>query len=268
MSIYNSLCLQKRCSGVAGRKPAAWRQRRQAGPRRARALPAVPSQGRASPAVPALLQVELNTIASSFGCLSTLVARMHAYLLGRLGASEAELAALPTHNAMDSIADAMGAAVAEYCAVAGSGAGEAVMVMVVQPGERNAYDQQWLQTRLWERHGVRTLRRSLAQVCALGEGSAPAVRRMPPVFMLTHGCGVARPNAVSPPPPPPALPARSPPFSALPIPRPLLPPCQPAACGRGAAGAGRVSHSGRPPRGARLLPSRHVTVGLAWQGWH
>lgn len=39
-----------------------------------------------------------------------------------------------------------------------------VMVMVVQPGERNAYDQQWLQTRLWERHGVRTLRRTLAQV--------------------------------------------------------------------------------------------------------
>lgn len=38
------------------------------------------------------------------------------------------------------------------------------MVMVVQPGERNAYDQQWLQTRLWERHGVRTLRRTLAQV--------------------------------------------------------------------------------------------------------
>ena len=32
-----------------------------------------------------LLQVELNTIASSFGCLSTLVGRMHRYLLGRLG---------------------------------------------------------------------------------------------------------------------------------------------------------------------------------------
>lgn len=89
---------------------------------------------------------------------------MHAYLLGRLGASKAELAALPTHNAMDSIADAMGAAVVEYCTAAGCGAGEAVMMMVVQPGERNAYDQQWLQTRLWERHGVRTLRRSLAQV--------------------------------------------------------------------------------------------------------
>lgn len=59
-------------------------------------------------------QVELNTIASSFGCLSTLVARMHRYLLGRLGASPAELAALPEHNAMDAIVDAMGAAAADY----------------------------------------------------------------------------------------------------------------------------------------------------------
>ena len=102
--------------------------------------------------------MELNTIASSFGCLSTQVARMHRYLLGRLGASHAELAALPEHNAMDGIVDAMGAAAAEYGQLGG------VMVMVVQPGERNAYDQQWLQTRLWERHGVRTLRRTLAQV--------------------------------------------------------------------------------------------------------
>ncbi|KAI7842580.1 hypothetical protein COHA_003684 [Chlorella ohadii] len=110
-----------------------------------------------------LLQVELNTIASSFGCLSTLVARMHRYLLGRLGASPAELAALPEHNAMNAIVDAMGAAVADYGTPGG------VMVMVVQPGERNAYDQQWLQTRLWERHGVRTLRRTLAQIAAEGQ---------------------------------------------------------------------------------------------------
>ena len=110
-------------------------------------------------------QVELNTIASSFGCLSTLVARMHRYLLGRLGAGEAELAALPQHNAMDGIVDALGVAAADY------GAPGAVVVMVVQPGERNAYDQQWLQTRLWERHGVRTLRRSLAQVRRRGGGA-------------------------------------------------------------------------------------------------
>lgn len=42
------------------------------------------------------------------------------------------------------------------------------MVMVVQPGERNAYDQQWLQLTLWERHGVRTLRRTLGDIAARG----------------------------------------------------------------------------------------------------
>ena len=33
------------------------------------------------------MQVEFNTIASSFGCLVTLVSRMHRYLLQRAGAS-------------------------------------------------------------------------------------------------------------------------------------------------------------------------------------
>ena len=42
------------------------------------------------------------------------------------------------------------------------------MLMVFQPGERNAYDQQWLQLALWERHRVRTLRRTLADIAARG----------------------------------------------------------------------------------------------------
>lgn len=105
-----------------------------------------------------LLQVELNTIASSFGCLSTLVSRLHRHLMERSGASAAELAALPECGAMDGIADALGAGAAAH------GASGGVVVMVVQPGERNAFDQQWLQLRLWQRHGVRTLRRSLREV--------------------------------------------------------------------------------------------------------
>lgn len=50
--------------------------------------------------------------------------------------SPAQLERLPANNAMDDIVDAMAAAVADYGAAGG------VMVMVVQPGERNAYDQQ------------------------------------------------------------------------------------------------------------------------------
>lgn len=49
--------------------------------------------------------------------------------------------------------------------------------MVVQPGERNAYDQQWLQLQLWEQHGVRTLRRTLAQVCVVHVWACTHVRQ-------------------------------------------------------------------------------------------
>ncbi|KAI8475146.1 MAG: glutathione synthetase [Monoraphidium minutum] len=115
------------------------------------------------------LQVELNTIASSFACLSTLTTRMHAHVLGRAGGGGAPLAGrLPPNDATKSIAAAMAAAVAA--------AGGGVVIMVVQPGERNAYDQQWLQQALWEAHGVRTARMTLAQIaggcevdCVTGE---------------------------------------------------------------------------------------------------
>lgn len=95
-------------------------------------------------------QVELNTIASSFACLSSITSQLHHYTLQRLAAasssssSDAAAAALqllsasrlPSNAAMQGICRALAAAV-----VAAGGPG-AVMVMVVQPGERNAYDQQ------------------------------------------------------------------------------------------------------------------------------
>jgi glutathione synthase len=91
----------------------------------------------------------LNTIASSFACLSSITSQLHQYTLQRLAAassssSDAAAAALqllsasrlPSNAAMQGICRALAAAV-----VAAGGEG-AVMVMVVQPGERNAYDQQ------------------------------------------------------------------------------------------------------------------------------
>jgi len=110
-----------------------------------------------------LLQVELNTIASSFGCLSTLVGRMHHYLLERSGASSSELENLPPNDAMTEIASALGAAVEAH------GAADGVVVMIVQPGERNAFDQQWLQLRLWQLKKVKTIRRTLAEVADRGQ---------------------------------------------------------------------------------------------------
>jgi glutathione synthase len=125
-----------------------------------------------------MVQVELNTIASSFGCLSTLTTQLHTYTLNRLAAAAAAAATtqqqqqqdpqpllqlldtsrLPSNEAMAGISRALAAA------TAAAGGPNAVMVMVVQPGERNAYDQQWLQQTLWEQHGVVTHRISLGEV--------------------------------------------------------------------------------------------------------
>lgn len=132
----------------------------------------------------ALLQVELNTIAASFGCLSTLVSRMHRHILERylsmtertaqMSADDTNkpgletiLESLPPNNAMEGLADALGLAVKSHNAPKG------IVLMIVQPNERNAYDQKWLQFTLWERHGVRTIRKTLAEVAQQARLSGP-----------------------------------------------------------------------------------------------
>ncbi|KAG2487617.1 hypothetical protein HYH03_013756 [Edaphochlamys debaryana] len=106
------------------------------------------------------LQVELNTIASSFGCLSALTTRLHGYLGLRMEGLDAS--SLPPNPSLEALPDALAAAAAASGHM-GPGRG-GVVVMVVQPGERNAYDQQWLQLQLWERHRLRTLRMTLADI--------------------------------------------------------------------------------------------------------
>ena len=146
-------------------------------------------------------QVELNTIASSFGCLSSLMTRLHTFLAGRVpglvsgwrgqgtqdlgwwvgaraggrmagqsgpgllgehqggtitegGPSDEppplnaastipppspviqDIARIPANPAIEGIPDAIAAAARAHGAEGG------VVIMVVQPGERNAYDQQ------------------------------------------------------------------------------------------------------------------------------
>ena len=131
-----------------------------------------------------LLQVELNTISSSFGAQSTILAQMHRQILGKFdflrqshrglwpGGSlleESEDAAsaqsrVPYQDTIGDIVDAFAAAAGEYRGSRGSalGPGGAVVLMVVQDDERNVMDQQILEQELWRRHGVRMERRTLA----------------------------------------------------------------------------------------------------------
>ncbi|TYZ63207.1 hypothetical protein PybrP1_003045 [[Pythium] brassicae (nom. inval.)] len=119
-----------------------------------------------------LLQVELNTISSSFACISSLVSDLHRFLINRFGQELPSLEAyyalkagefsarLPANPAIRELPDALAAAHAHY------GVQDAVIVFVVQPNEANAIDQRWLEYNLWEHHSIKVLRKTLAEMDA------------------------------------------------------------------------------------------------------
>jgi len=140
-------------------------------------------------AAPRLQQIELNTIAASFGCLSAKISGLHTYLCAVAAddvaavlepSAAAELAAgarLPPNSALEALPDALAAAHAAYVDQAGLSIGEGtlpVALFVVQPGEGNVADQRMLELALYERHGVQTLR------CTLGEIATDAELRNGP----------------------------------------------------------------------------------------
>ncbi|CAH0481993.1 unnamed protein product [Peronospora belbahrii] len=139
-----------------------------------------------------LLQVELNTIASSFACISSLVSGMHSFLLNRFGdipalekhygiAFSDYSKGLPQNDAILELPNALAAAHKHY------GVKNAVIMFVVQPNETNAIDQRWLEYNLWEHHGIRVLRRSLTQMDACGN----LVERNGKRTLVLDGCEVA-----------------------------------------------------------------------------
>lgn len=139
------------------------------------------------------MKVELNTIASSFGCMSALTASMHRHLLSRFG-GESSSAGKAVRDHAASIGVDTAAATATTGGGGGGGLGqlipdnptltalpralaaahkcygkpEAVVLFVVQPGETNAVDQRLLEMKLWDDHGVRVVRMSLAEVRGAG----------------------------------------------------------------------------------------------------
>ena len=177
-----------------------------------------------------LLQIELNTIASSFGCVSARATALHRHLLGRFlssgdGRSAAPLSAaldslsstyrdvaiagsnkgpsagakgpgfdeltvravglddVPPNPSLDRLAAALAAGHQLYCkrrpvtssTLENNGVKELacpgkdpVVLFVVQAGERNVVDQRLLEFALWEQHGVRVKRATLADVESTG----------------------------------------------------------------------------------------------------
>ena len=122
------------------------------------------------------LQIEINTIASSFGSLSQKVGDMHKHLLLRNAASDQFMKYLmdmdmefstdpqtastliPTNPSIR--VAAFGIAMAHFL----YGDNTAVVLFIVQPEERNFCDQRLLENELWKVHGVKVEFMTLAQV--------------------------------------------------------------------------------------------------------
>ncbi|KAL6653595.1 hypothetical protein ACP70R_008519 [Stipagrostis hirtigluma subsp. patula] len=106
-----------------------------------------------------LLQIELNTISSSFPGLGSLVSELHRTLLKQYGKVLClDPGRIPRNWAASQFADTLARAWTEYKD------DSAVVMMVVQPEERNMYDQYWLVNHLKE-----SVWKTLAQVEAEGK---------------------------------------------------------------------------------------------------
>ncbi|KAL9235073.1 hypothetical protein vseg_009869 [Gypsophila vaccaria] len=111
-----------------------------------------------------LLQIEFNTISSSFCGLSCLVSELHRDLLTCYGNQlELDFKKVPENTAVVQFAKALAEAWKAYSNP------RAVVLVVTQPEERNMYDQHWLSTVLRERHGIRSIRKTLAEIDAEGK---------------------------------------------------------------------------------------------------
>ncbi|KAK4802457.1 hypothetical protein SAY86_000660 [Trapa natans] len=111
-----------------------------------------------------LLQIELNTISSSFPGLGCLVSELHRSLLDHHGEKLGLVSKqVPWNTAVNKYAEAIAKAWAEY------NNPSSVVMIIVQAEERNMYDQHWLFHVLKEKHNVKAIRKTLAEVDAQGE---------------------------------------------------------------------------------------------------
>ncbi|KAL5501888.1 GSH2 [Sanghuangporus vaninii] len=105
-----------------------------------------------------LKQVEFNTISSSFGALSDCASSLHNYLLeatNYFGLSPyLTKDNLPPNGATNTVVEGLAAAHKAY------GVHDAYILFVVQPGERNVFDQRWLEYELLERHNIHVVRQT------------------------------------------------------------------------------------------------------------
>ncbi|KAF3917809.1 hypothetical protein ABW20_dc0104719 [Dactylellina cionopaga] len=127
-----------------------------------------------------LRQVEFNTIASSFGALATKVSELHRYLWRSGAYPPTRLindVSLPRNEALERLADGLAKAHEVYmrdvapeknyklASLSESGPTESFGIMfIIQEGERNAFDQRWLEYHITHKYGIRVFRVALAEI--------------------------------------------------------------------------------------------------------
>ncbi|XP_059076874.1 glutathione synthetase, chloroplastic-like [Cryptomeria japonica] len=134
-----------------------------------------------------LLQIELNTISSSFAGLGCLVSQLHRYLIKHFGDQHClDLKRVPENTTMKRYVEALAHAWKEFNDLS------SIVLVVVQPEERNMYDQHWICMLLKELYGVSTVRKTLAEIDAKGEilsnGSLQIGQRVVAVVYFRAGC--------------------------------------------------------------------------------
>ncbi|KAK6453752.1 glutathione synthetase [Scheffersomyces xylosifermentans] len=113
-------------------------------------------------------QIEFNTVSVSFGGLSTKVGELHTYL-NKSGYYDSDYSyqyyddeEIPISNSINELAQ--GLADANYYYNDETKSTKTVVLIVVQPGERNCFDQRHIEYALLKNHGIKTYRVTLEDV--------------------------------------------------------------------------------------------------------
>lgn len=107
-------------------------------------------------------QVEFNTISVSFACLSQRISELHRYLLSSTQyyncSPQLKSENLPPNRTISGLAEGLAVGHKAYN-VQGSR-----ILFVVQSGERNVFDQRWLEYELLEQHAIHIIRQTFEEL--------------------------------------------------------------------------------------------------------
>lgn len=117
-------------------------------------------------------QVEFNTVSVSFGGLSTKVGKLHSYLnkIGSYSSDSNEeyypASSLPISDSANGLAEGLYSGVKYYNDTYLQGENKSIVLFVVQPNERNAFDQRAVELPLLDKFGIVSKRVDLPSVAS------------------------------------------------------------------------------------------------------